>query len=556
MRRCEAAAPGLRFRAVPASPFSTLRCLSAACFLSLGCVTSAPPEPEPAPGFDAAESGAVQTFLALADAREDRGQLEAALEAVERALETQPRSRRAAVRRAELEARLGQAQGDSGRSERARALLEAMPDQESAAWQHAQARIAMAEGRNRDAIEILSAAIESNPDPPRLRTSLAQALRAEGDARSALDAIDEELARNPGSSAARTERAALYLELGRPDRAVPEARLALRGRDDPELWLTLAQGLRQRRHYSEAQRAVETIAEDERSAAVWAELGWLGLARERDEDAVAALERAESLAPYEPAVLELRLALAQRAEQVQPAVDRIEEALAIQPEDPELLGIYATALDAAGRPQEAADALREAFERSPESTRLLGRLRKHVRDADSPEPAAERIASIGAVSGGAHSMAAGLFPIDDPRALAYLERAVELDPDQPLFRNDLAYRLLETGGDLDRALTLARGAHGEMPSSWAVADTLAGVLMARGDAAEAVAVLGPTLVGAPERDRGVAESRYRYARALVTVGDTEEALRQVLRALRVADSTDERPAWVDGARALRDQLER
>jgi arylsulfatase A-like enzyme/Flp pilus assembly protein TadD len=82
------------------------------------------------------------------------------------------------------------------------------------------------------------------------------------------------------------------------------------------------------------------------------------------------------------------------------------------------------------------------------------------------------------------------------QALAAREETLRLAPDAPAAWNDLAWTLARLGRDLDRALELARRAvavEGEDPR---VLDTLASVLLARGDVAEAEAVVRRALPGA------------------------------------------------------------
>ncbi|MBO0910569.1 MAG: tetratricopeptide repeat protein [Acidobacteria bacterium] len=61
---------------------------------------------------------------------------------------------------------------------------------------------------------------------------------------------------------------------------------------------------------------------------------------------------------------------------------------------------------------------------------------------------------------------------DLERAKSSYEKALELKPDDPGAANNLAYLLLETNGNLDRALQLAQSAKRGMPDSPDVADTL------------------------------------------------------------------------------------
>ena len=60
------------------------------------------------------------------------------------------------------------------------------------------------------------------------------------------------------------------------------------------------------------------------------------------------------------------------------------------------------------------------------------------------------------------------------------QKALDLKPDNPLASNNLAYVMLETGGNVDVALSLAQTARRGMPDSPNAADTLGWVLYQKG----------------------------------------------------------------------------
>jgi len=62
---------------------------------------------------------------------------------------------------------------------------------------------------------------------------------------------------------------------------------------------------------------------------------------------------------------------------------------------------------------------------------------------------------------------------DAGKAEAYYKKALEIQPQQPIAANNLAYRMLQEGGNIDVALTLAQTARQAMPNSPSTADTLA-----------------------------------------------------------------------------------
>ena len=81
--------------------------------------------------------------------------------------------------------------------------------------------------------------------------------------------------------------------------------------------------------------------------------------------------------------------------------------------------------------------------------------------------------------------------IDD--ALAYLGKALVLDPDNVNAMNSLGYVLAENGRDLERALTLCRTAVGRRPENPAYLDSLGWVYYRLGRITEARALLRKAL---------------------------------------------------------------
>jgi tetratricopeptide (TPR) repeat protein len=66
------------------------------------------------------------------------------------------------------------------------------------------------------------------------------------------------------------------------------------------------------------------------------------------------------------------------------------------------------------------------------------------------------------------------------RAREVYQKALEIKPDNPLASNNLAYVMLETGGNLDVALSLAQTSRRGMPDSPNAADTLGWVYYQKG----------------------------------------------------------------------------
>ncbi|HEY1215072.1 MAG TPA: tetratricopeptide repeat protein, partial [Bryobacteraceae bacterium] len=69
---------------------------------------------------------------------------------------------------------------------------------------------------------------------------------------------------------------------------------------------------------------------------------------------------------------------------------------------------------------------------------------------------------------------------DHSKAMDYYKNALEIQPDQPMASNNLAYLMVENDMNLDVALSLAQTAHRGLPNSPSTADTLAWVYFHKG----------------------------------------------------------------------------
>jgi len=113
---------------------------------------------------------------------------------------------------------------------------------------------------------------------------------------------------------------------------------------------------------------------------------------------------------------------------------------------------------------------------------------------------------------------------DQEEAIRQLERALELDPEQPLAKNNLAWLLASKEiPDLDRALELATSAVTKAPQVATYRDTLGTIFLKRGDAARAVTELERALPGMPPNDRY--KVHRKLAQAYQTLGNEELAER-------------------------------
>ncbi|MGQ9751016.1 tetratricopeptide repeat protein, partial [Desulfosoma sp.] len=109
-------------------------------------------------------------------------------------------------------------------------------------------------------------------------------------------------------------------------------------------------------------------------------------------------------------------------------------------------------------------------------------------------------------------------------------------PDFAPAANNLAWLLVETGGNIDRALTLAQMAKEKMPDDPAVADTLGWIFVHKKAYASAVAQLEDAVAKMPENP----SIRYHLAVALAEKGDAERARTELEKILANSTSFPEK----------------
>jgi len=117
------------------------------------------------------------------------------------------------------------------------------------------------------------------------------------------------------------------------------------------------------------------------------------------------------------------------------------------------------------------------------------------------------------------------------RALEVRERLHAAAPQDPGSKNDLAWGLAMAGRDLDRALLLARDAAAALDGDPAVLDTLATVHLARSEPTKALAVADQALGVGDEAEAVRAHLLWVRGAALADLGREDDA-RDALRALR------------------------
>ena len=114
------------------------------------------------------------------------------------------------------------------------------------------------------------------------------------------------------------------------------------------------------------------------------------------------------------------------------------------------------------------------------------------------------------------------------------QKALEIKPENPLASNNLAYVMLQSGGNVDMALALARTARRGMPDSPSAADTLGWVFYQKGAYQSAVDLFQEALkLGEKSKAPDDATVHYHLGLAYEKTGKNDLARQQLERVLKI-----------------------
>jgi len=224
------------------------------------------------------------------------------------------------------------------------------------------------------------------------------------------------------------------------------------------------------------------------------------------------------------------------------ALTTVDATLARNPDDAELHAIRGTVLIRLRRSDEAAQEFEAARKLDPEdATALAGlaTLAGNARDFGKAIELFDLAAKAGGEGTGAYAYSAAQLTLqlgNEADAMERLGNIVRQHPGHAGSRNDLAWLLAESGGNLDTALSLAEDAQRLEPSP-DILDTLGWVHIKRGEGAAAAAALEKALEQEPES----ASIRYHLGTALAMAGDSERA-REMLESALDTEGFDEADA--------------
>ena len=256
------------------------------------------------------------------------------------------------------------------------------------------------------------------------------------------------------------------------------------------------------------------------------------LARKR---LAAALERE----PGEVRLIRMAVALDLRDRKPDRATERLVRAVEKQPDSGILHRLLAKQLVRVGDKEKALSHAERSLELEPDqpgSVKLVVQLLTRLGRQSEVMERLTKQEEAGTLDASGRIMLARLHSSrgERGRAIELLEAALAERSDLPGAKNDLAYHLTVSGGDLDRALSLAQEARQALPRSTGAADTLGFVYLQRKIPEAAAVQFEEAIELAQEQTRAWAVAQHHLGLALREMGRPQAAVEAFELALAAA----------------------
>ena len=496
----------------------------------------------------AALTGDTDAWMLLAEFERRQGRLDAALDAVARAVAASP-SPSETLRFFEADLRI-----DAGQLEEAERSIATFEEEAYRAL--LEGRLLLARGDARAALGAFDRGLRRWPDNAGGRYLAGLAAREIGDFERAISEFREALRADPRATDAALSLGTLELARGHPRDAVEAASSFLEHRDRarPEAYRLLLRGLLAQGQLEAARRAADQLA----GAGFRADAAIARAQIEAAASGPAAGVRSIEDSDLDPTDREhesvLRMLADLQIASAQPgaALAATDRALAARPDAASLHELRGAVLLRANRFADAQHAFAAALARDPGNARA----RTGLAEIAFAQGDAER--AIALYDEAAEANADDLAPVyaaaqialatgDVRGAKRRLETVVHRDPGHAGARNDLAWMLAQSRDELERALELATLAHRIDPNP-DITDTLGFVHLQRGETARAIERFEEALAARPDAQ----SIRYHLGLALAREGERERAA----SALRDALASGPFPEAEDARRALAELEER
>jgi tetratricopeptide (TPR) repeat protein len=402
-------------------------------------------------------------------------------------------------------------------------------------------RMALARRNGKDAVQAFRTVLHDQPELATVHFLLGQAYQLTGEINLARESLERAVALYPGQVDARRSLASLESQSGRPQQARARLNDLLKQRPDDVAALDMLMTLDLvTKNWVEAERTLDRLhAVSNNSVVALMAEGRLSQAREQFDKAVAAYERATTLAPNDPdpllSLVRLDVALG-HADRAQARLDAL---LATRPDHLYGHGLLGEVLVLTGHPQEADAQFREASRVNPKwitpwldwgslwlAQKQPGQAVEVAQSGLKANPESEELFMLLASAYSDQSQTES--------AIAAYEGALRLNPRNVLAANNLAVLLVDHKGDpqsLQKAFALSRDFEKDVPHPLFL-DTLGWVRFKMGQQEEALRLMTNAVAKSPD----IPTLNYHLGMAFYQSGNTSAARTYLAKALKSAET--------------------
>jgi tetratricopeptide (TPR) repeat protein len=404
------------------------------------------------------------------------------------------------------------------------------------------AQIELARDQLDAALATVRTAAQFNPRSERIQIALGRIQTRRFEHAEAAAAFHEALRLNPRSAEAEAELGRLSLMNGQLEDAERLLRNALvKSPGLADAHLLLARVLLQRGAAGEAEPTLRLLAREfPDSPVVQVELGQLEIRKANLAAARDAFARALARNPAQVEAVSGLVQVDLIEKRGETAVARVDDAIKANPGNARLLVLAGQTRLALGDSRGAEALLRDAIAVDPKNLdgyNLLAGLYLQEQRLGEARREFERLGERQPRSVAVHTAIGIILQMEQqrPAAKAKYQQILQIDPAAAVAANNLAWMIVEDGGNLDVALQYAQTAKAHLHDRAEVNDTLGWIYVKKGLNALAV----PALLQSVEKDPGNGSFHYHLGVAYAGVPDPARARAALNRALALRLSPDE-----------------
>ncbi len=396
------------------------------------------------------------------------------------------------------------------------------------------------DGKVDDAFNTLQKAAKTSPDSVGVKLWLARAARAKGDMTTAQQSYRDAEKLNPKNLEAQAGLAEISIETrdfttleqlaGTAIAATPQA-------SNPYIWRGIAEGSRNDLDKAETDFR-EAIKLDPTNSTAYLELAQLRLAQKKEAEAKPVLEQALQYNPNSERALHLLAAALMYEKQPAKALSRVQEQITKAPQNSGMYDLLSDLQMATGDKAGALSSAEKAMQLNPnDSNAIIAFSRAQVTNGDTPAAVAswQKWVAAHPNDAQAYTIMASLQESQGNRdqAMDSYKKALSIQPEQPVAANNLAYLMVETGQNLDVALSLAQIARRALPNAPNTADTLAWIYYQKGNYASG----RDLLEDAVKIDPNNASIHYHLGMIYTKLSNNSDAVIQLKKAAALAPNS-------------------